>query len=80
MIEIEKTQYKKLSSVLKNIETTPTFALAIIDGFIDGVVLTDSEYNDSYLVGTNNGIYFGAPGMGYNLVVKVHYRLGSRNC
>lgn len=58
MIEIEKTQYKKLSSVLKNIETTPTFALAIIDGFIDGVVLTDSEYNDSYLVGTNNGIYF----------------------
>ncbi|MFL2096795.1 MATE family efflux transporter, partial [Marinilactibacillus psychrotolerans] len=22
----------------------------------------------------------GAPGMGDNLVVKVHYRLGSRNC
>ena len=22
----------------------------------------------------------GAPGMGNNLVVKVHYRLGSRNC
>src|SRR5690625_1530923 len=22
----------------------------------------------------------GVPGMGYNLVVKVHYRLGSRNC
>ena len=26
------------------------------------------------------GCFFGAPGMGYNLVVKVHYRLGSRNC
>ncbi|MFL2096778.1 hypothetical protein, partial [Marinilactibacillus psychrotolerans] len=24
--------------------------------------------------------FFGAPGMGDNLVVKVHYRLGSRNC
>jgi hypothetical protein len=23
---------------------------------------------------------FGAPGMGDDLVVKVHYRLGSRNC
>ena len=23
---------------------------------------------------------YGAPGMGNNLVVKVHYRLGSRNC
>ncbi|MFL2062153.1 hypothetical protein, partial [Marinilactibacillus psychrotolerans] len=25
-------------------------------------------------------LFFGAPGMGDNLVVKVHYRLGSRNC
>ena len=24
--------------------------------------------------------YVSAPGMGNNLVVKVHYRLGSRNC
>ena len=24
--------------------------------------------------------YDSAPGMGNNLVVKVHYRLGSRNC
>ncbi|OUN95622.1 hypothetical protein B5F98_09275 [Pseudoflavonifractor sp. An44] len=24
--------------------------------------------------------FYGAPGMGNNLVVKVHYRLGSRNC
>ena len=23
---------------------------------------------------------YSAPGMGNNLVVKVHYRLGSRNC
>lgn len=58
MIEIDKTQYKKLSRVLKNIETTPTFALGIIDGFIDGMVLTDSECHNSYLVRTNNGIYF----------------------
>lgn len=25
-------------------------------------------------------LFCGAPGMGNNLVVKVHYRLGSRNC
>ena len=24
--------------------------------------------------------FYSAPGMGSNLVVKVHYRLGSRNC
>ena len=24
--------------------------------------------------------FYRAPGMGNNLVVKVHYRLGSRNC
>ncbi len=26
------------------------------------------------------GLFCSAPGMGNNLVVKVHYRLGSRNC
>ena len=26
------------------------------------------------------GLFHGAPGMGNDLVVKVHYRLGSRNC
>lgn len=58
MIEIEKRHYKILKSILKDIETTPTFVLAVIDGFIDGMILTDSGCNDSYLVGTNNGIYF----------------------
>lgn len=58
MIEIDKTQYHKLSDDLKDIETVPIFALAIIDNFIEGVVLTDSEYHESYLIGTNNGIYF----------------------
>ncbi|GAB3059558.1 GNAT family N-acetyltransferase [Virgibacillus ainsalahensis] len=58
MIEIGKMQYNKLSRVLENIKTAPTFALAIVDGFIDGVVLTDSEYQESYLIGTNNGTYF----------------------
>ena len=28
----------------------------------------------------SGAVVYGAPGMGNNLVVKVHYRLGSRNC
>ncbi|GAA0474001.1 hypothetical protein IRB23M11_23970 [Alkalibacterium sp. m-11] len=52
---------------------------AFVEGEGGLSVTTSHPLDDSS--GTNPEELFGrAPGMGDNLVVKVHYRLGSRNC
>ena len=42
--------------------------------------LSAPNLRDKPLSAMPRGAYVSAPGMGNNLVVKVHYRLGSRNC
>jgi len=76
MIKIETSKYQTLKEMIEETDSTPTFALAILDEFIEGTVLTDSKLQNSYLIGTPNGTYhvLGVPTQNFIKEFRDYYR------
>ncbi|MGJ9382704.1 GNAT family N-acetyltransferase [Salipaludibacillus sp. CF4.18] len=60
MVKLKKEDYPMVKNVLEeNSATVPTFADAIVDGFIEGNIYTDDKVDPrSLVVETRNGKYF----------------------